>query len=274
MSVRISEENYKMAKSLYLEVSDDFYEIENNDEKDDSYKINQILEKIKKLNRHISRINLDDLEDAYNSNTLDIISDNVGTSDEGSYFIERALVSMKLFDNLHPVLNQYMKKIDYGIIGKDLDDAVLKFGRFLTHEDNYEQYKSVANSILKGSMSEKLFAKYFKTISYRMPKRKRNVKQKNQRHPLPPEMWPDKERKDWYDMIKKRREEASEENEKDKYNVINFEGFVPLKKYKKIFESLAYYCGNCGERAEHEEIEDNPNLICGNCGGTEWIQEY
>lgn len=236
MSIRISEENYKLAKSLYQEIGDEFYDIENNGETDDSYRVNQVLEKIKKLNRFISKVNLDELEDEYDADTLDIISDNLDTFDEGGYYIERALISMKLFDKLHPVLNQYMKKVDFDIIGKNLDDAVLKFGRFLTHEDNYEQYKTVTNSILKGSMSEKLFKRYFDTISSRMPKRKRNAKQQNQRHPLPPDMWPEKEKTAWKEMIEKRKKEAEELNKEDRYNVVNFEGFVPLKMYKKLFE--------------------------------------
>ena len=41
----------------------------------------------------------------------------------------------------------------------------------------------------------------------------------------------------------------------------------------RINESLAYYCRNCGERAEHEEIEENPDLICGNCGASDWADE-
>jgi len=34
--------------------------------------------------------------------------------------------------------------------------------------------------------------------------------------------------------------------------------------------SLELYCQNCGERAEHEEIEENPDMQCGNCGDDEW----
>ena len=41
-----------------------------------------------------------------------------------------------------------------------------------------------------------------------------------------------------------------------------------------IVESTAYQCNTCGERAEHEEIEDDPNLICGNCGDSDWVTEY
>jgi ribosomal protein S27AE len=46
-------------------------------------------------------------------------------------------------------------------------------------------------------------------------------------------------------------------------------------KFKEfLFESHAYQCATCGERAEHEEIEDNPNLKCGNCGDSDWETEH
>jgi len=37
-----------------------------------------------------------------------------------------------------------------------------------------------------------------------------------------------------------------------------------------ITESSSYVCVTCGERAEHEEIEDNPRMRCPNCGGNQW----
>ena len=48
-----------------------------------------------------------------------------------------------------------------------------------------------------------------------------------------------------------------------------------IKKFDEfINESLAYMCGVCGERAEHEEIEENPNMKCSNCGHSEWEIEH
>ena len=42
---------------------------------------------------------------------------------------------------------------------------------------------------------------------------------------------------------------------------------------KLIKESQCYYCDTCGERAEHEELEENPNMKCGNCGNRDWVSE-
>jgi DNA-directed RNA polymerase subunit RPC12/RpoP len=43
---------------------------------------------------------------------------------------------------------------------------------------------------------------------------------------------------------------------------------------ESLNESLAYYCATCGKRAEHEEIEENPNMRCSNCGNRSWEQEH
>jgi hypothetical protein len=43
---------------------------------------------------------------------------------------------------------------------------------------------------------------------------------------------------------------------------------------KSIDESTAYSCDTCGERAEHEEIEENPRKRCSNCGDSNWSPEY
>lgn len=40
-----------------------------------------------------------------------------------------------------------------------------------------------------------------------------------------------------------------------------------------VNESQCYYCDNCGERAEHEEIEENHSMTCSNCGSSEWVPE-
>jgi DNA-directed RNA polymerase subunit RPC12/RpoP len=41
-----------------------------------------------------------------------------------------------------------------------------------------------------------------------------------------------------------------------------------------VNESTAYQCNTCGERAEHEEIEENPRMRCSNCRDRSWSPEY
>lgn len=50
----------------------------------------------------------------------------------------------------------------------------------------------------------------------------------------------------------------------------NFINSLNTKNENKVNESTSYECRTCGERAEHEEIEENPNMKCGNCGDSDW----
>lgn len=232
MTLASTEHNYKIAKSLYNDISDDFYAIEN-DGKDDDYMIDQTLEDIKKLNRHINRINLDDLEDGYDTDVLDILANNIDTFREASYFIERALMSAKLFDKIHPVLEQYLKKVDWHAIADDLDEAVKKFGRFLTNENNYEQYKTIIWNIVKGTMQKRSFANFFNTVKSRIG-RSTPVAVTKQRNPLPPQMWPEKEQEEWKKMKEKAKKEAEESEEDDQFKEKDFESFITLKDFGKL----------------------------------------
>jgi len=236
MSVASSEHNYKSAKSLYQDISDDFYEIEKNSDNDDDYLIDQTLEDIKRLNRHINRIHIEELEEEYDDNVIQTLENNIDTFKEASYFIERALMSMKLFDKIHPVLDQYLKNVEWKLISDTLDGAVKKFGRFLTSEDNYQDYKTIVGNIVKGTMSKKAFQNLFNTISSRIGKPKSKEK-KDQKYPQPPEMWSKKKREEWEKMKKERREEAKKlpgwEEDKPRFDKLG-ESFIPFKKYLKI----------------------------------------
>ena len=230
MSVASSEQNYKIAKGLYQDISDDFYEIENNSEQDDEYLIDQTLEDIKRLNRHINRINMEDLESEYDPDVLDVLDNNIDTFREASYFIERALMSMKLFDKIHPVLREYMSKVNWNTIGNTQEEAEMKFGRFLTSEDNYQQYKTITWNIIKGTMNKKQFAKLFDQIGSRLAKPR--VKQAKQRNPLPPEMWPEKERKEHEARVEKVRK-AGVPDKISKFDDLG-EEFITLDEFKKL----------------------------------------
>lgn len=59
----------------------------------------------------------------------------------------------------------------------------------------------------------------------------------------------------------------------EKLNDIDFGTIDNLLNSANLNESHAYTCSVCGERAEHEEIEENPNLRCGNCGNSDWMIE-
>lgn len=273
MSVISSEENYKSAKKLYQTISENFYSIENKDVDDEDFLMNQTLDYTKQLNKLVSKINLDELSDKYNVETMDAIESNIETFKESSYYIERSISSMLLFNKLNPILGPYMKRVNWNMIGISEEDAAKKFGAFLTNENNYLDYKSIINSIIKGTIPARSFKKLFDSIASRLPKIKRESS--NQQSQKPPEMWDKTKQKEW-DMHKKsRKKEAIKGNVEMGETTFGFtENFIGFNDYKKLFESSAFYCGTCDERAEHEEIEDNPRLKCPNCGDSNWEDEY
>lgn len=235
MSTASSENNYKIAKSLYQEISDNFYEIENNSEDDDEYLIDQTLDVIKRLNRHINRINMEELEDEYSDEIVDILDNNIDTYKEAGYFIERALMSMKLFDKIHPVLDQYIKKINWNSIANTQEEATTKFGRFLTNEDNFKQYKTIIGNIVKGTMQKKAFLNFFESIKNRISKP--IVHKEKERQPLPPSMWSEEDQEKWQKMKDERKEEAkgSKEWEEKAPSFDDFsENFISLRDFKKL----------------------------------------
>lgn len=256
MSLRSSEENYKIAKSLYQDITDDFFEIENNpDSHDDSYLIDQTLDDIKKLNRHIRRINIEDLDEGYDDRVLEIIAANVDSFKEASYFIERALISMKLFDKLHPVLEDYMKDVNWKIIADDLDKAVIKFGRFLTNEENFSQYKSMVWNIIKGTMKKKKFKEIFNLLSKRLYKPRKEVKT-NKQNPLPPQMWSKEEKEKWEEQIENRKKQAVKDK-KIEFDDLG-ERFISLEDYKKLNE---YSNKEANDLINKYLYQKNPNKI-------------
>ncbi len=235
MSLKSSEHNYKIAKSLYNELSDNFYEIENNDGKDETYLMDVSLDLVKRLNRAINKINLSDLERDYDKKILDIIDNNVQSFKEGSYYIERSLESMLMFDKLKPLLGEYLDQVDWDNISDDKEDAVVKFGSFLTSPENLEQYKNINKRIISSMLSKKDFSRLFNRLESRIQKPVRKVT--NQKHPHPPEMWDEENIEKWEKMKNKRRKEADEYDDDEFPETIKFnESFISLEDYKKYIE--------------------------------------
>jgi len=174
---------------------------------------------------------MEDLESEYDQDVLEILDNNIDTFREASYFIERALMSMKLFDKIHPVLREYISTVNWKTIGDTQDEAEMKFGRFLTSEDNYQQYKTIIWNIVKGTMNKKQFAKLFDQIGSRLAKP--TVKREKQRNPLPPEMWPEKERKEHEERVEKVRK-AGVPDKISRFDDLG-EEFISLAEFKKLY---------------------------------------
>jgi hypothetical protein len=239
MSISRSEDNYKLAKSTFENIRDDFYSIENSKQADEGFMIDQTLEDVKVLNRYLGRVNTEELLDRYDFDTVDVIEKNVAHMKEATYFIERSLMSMKLYDKLHPVLDQYMKAVQWNVIADTQSEAIAKFGRFLTNEDNYANYKTIVTNIVKGTMKKKAFQDLFDSVSSRIAKPKKPTKK--YRNPIPPEMYDEKGKKEWEKQKKKAKEDAKKYEKPEgteEFDVMG-ESFVTFKKYKNYINELS-----------------------------------
>jgi len=64
-------------------------------------------------------------------------------------------------------------------------------------------------------------------------------------------------------------------NVKFKYDSTKTPRFMefPVITNPIVNESTSYTCETCGERAEHEEMQENPDMKCSNCGDRAWTTE-
>jgi hypothetical protein len=238
MSATRSIQNYKLAKTLYQDIKDDFYAIENAGNVDDGYMIDQTIEDIKKLNRHLGRIDTDILLDKYDFTTVDKVEKNIEKMKEAGYFIEKTLMGMRLYDELRPVIGEYVRDVGWEAIAKTQEEAEQKLANYLTSRDNYDKYKTIVNNIVKGSMKKKYFSDLFNSLKSRLPKTKTTKKSKAG-HPVPPEMF-SKEGKEQWEKEKERAKKAAlkhAEDETPKEFDVMGESFVSLNKYKKYSDN-------------------------------------
>lgn len=230
-------ENYKLAKSLYYDLSDSFFEIENKDLEEEDYIIDKTLEDAKKLKRVLDRIDIEELEAILDIDTMDVVEDNIKGYEEAVYFIENSLNAIKYYDTLVDPIKKYIVDVDWSYIANDEEEAAKKTSRYLA--DNYDTYKNQMNAIMRHSMPEKSFNNLFNSIKSKL-KGKKTGKKQEYRHPVPPEMYDEKGRKEWEkekerakkDALKYTKPEGSEE-----FDVMG-ESFVTLKKYNQYLNGI------------------------------------
>jgi len=204
------------------------------------------------------------------------------TTSEDRYWIAKDLYQ-KIKENFYDIENEEAANEDE-LIQQTIDDA----------EEALENADKINVKVLKKHFPANIYVltkninKFKEQADYvlmalKKMKDHKEDKPKKQRNPLPPEMWPDKERKEHEKQLRKRREGGIPDT-KTEFDIMG-ESFISLAEYKKareqgaqeaakaLFESMAYYCRTCGDRAEHEEIEENPNKKCGNCGDSDWADE-
>ena len=273
--IKKSEKFYKNGKILVHQIQSLFYTIENEmsnaNQGDKTSEIESGIEMAHNAIANLKKVDLEILASDYDRGIMKAVRSNVANWIKRSEYIEDALNSMKLYDELIPTMDDYLRKVDHTPIRKDFEDALQELARYITDKDRYDQYRNEIKRIIAGTMSVKQFENIIDILAERIPKENEAPRAKS-RNNLPPEMWPNKEKNSWNQQLADRRK-VGVDDETQEFDITK-ESFMSLENYKKLYESLAYTCGTCGERAEHEEIEDNPNMRCPNCGDCNWEQEY
>ncbi|MBW2998754.1 hypothetical protein KY321_04400, partial [Candidatus Woesearchaeota archaeon] len=162
---------------------------------------------------------------------------NIARFKEQAYYVGRNVASMKFYDDVHPILPEYLKNVEWKNIGNNIEDAAKNLGNYFTDEDHYEEYKTIIRNIIKGTLTKRAFSNLFNQISPRLPKPKKS--KVKYYHPNPPSMYSDEDRR----IHDKMRREAREEAKRSEYwedDVSSFdeigESFISLSDYKKLKE--------------------------------------
>ncbi len=148
---------------------------------------------------------------------------------EDYYFGAKDLY-LKIAENYYAIENSDIENKDE-VIDQTIDDAedaldfIDKINIRVLRKISPENIETLKDNIKK--IKERV--DYILSAVYKI---KKYIPKVEQHHPLPPEMWPDKEREEWEEQMKKRRDASVEEKPTDWTEL--GEGFISLEDYKKI----------------------------------------
>ena len=150
----------------------------------------------------------------------------MATSEE-YYWIANDLYH-KIKDDFYEIENSDVEdKSD--LIEKTIDNA----------EDALEVIEKIDLKVLKKIYSENIYVitkninKFKEQADYVVIALKK-MRHSMQRHPLPPEMWDEKDRKKWKEQQEERRKNAVKDK-RIEFDIMG-EGFISLESYKKIID--------------------------------------
>lgn len=177
MSVKSTIEFYKRAEYLHKQISDVFNEFEAGkipEEQQDTI-ISRTLDDISKLNNTLNKIDLHDLEDSYDVDTIEDVEHNVDFYYEAADYIEKVLTAKKYYDSLLNGVNALIKKMspsqmDYNNYAKTESELAKKFTAMLLHPNNINQFTNQIKRMALGTMSQNEFKKIFFTNKKKMQK--------------------------------------------------------------------------------------------------------
>jgi len=173
MSLQTSKDNYIAAERLYFEIDETFkqHQVEEVNPGEIDFSIDQTILKIKRMNRFLEKINVDDLKPKYDDKFIENINHNIKFFKEAGIFIEKTLISEKYYDDLLSGVSMYIKRMSipeymYKPWAKNESELSKKFTRVLLK--NYETFESHINRMIVGTMSDNEFKKIYENNKDKM----------------------------------------------------------------------------------------------------------
>jgi len=177
MSLKATKENYYKAKKIYMEIDEAWHDLESGTLKDSDFQLNQLLNKLKVLKRHLRYISISDLAGLYPDKTIVAVTKNTQVFEEALYFWERMFLGAKYAKDLvDPLRLKYvpdLKLSDYDIekYGKDENELVKKLIGALAHPDNITEYENKIKRMIIGTMTSQEFKRIYDVLRFKMQHR-------------------------------------------------------------------------------------------------------
>jgi hypothetical protein len=174
MSLITTKKNYNKAKSIYNEIDNDFNDLQSGEKEESEFILNQIINKLKLLKKHLRYIDLDDIKDNYEQKTIDAVMHNVNFIEDAAYYWERFFLQSKLNKELlDPLRLKYIPELHLAEeekekIGKNDLEIAKKFIGAAAHPDNIKEYEKALKRIALGTMTQQEFKRIFDVIKHKM----------------------------------------------------------------------------------------------------------
>ena len=177
MSLKNSIGFYKESKYLYDSISKVFNDFEEGNISDIQIDtiISRTLEDINRLNNTLPKVNIRDLEENYDKETIEDVEHNIDFYYEAADYIEKYLLGKKYYNSLLNGISTLVKKLspsqnDYQKYAKTENELIRKFTAMLLHPNNIMQFINQIKRMAVGTMSTNEFKKIFYTNKGKMQK--------------------------------------------------------------------------------------------------------
>jgi hypothetical protein len=174
MSLKTTKENYKKAKSTFLEIDDIFQDLQSREIEESEFQLDQVLDRLKNFKKYLRNVDAADLAGIYEDKTIRAVLKNLDTMRDANYFWERFFLQAKygkdLFD---PIKLKYIPELNLSEIelkkwGKNNEQISWKFIGVITHPDNIKEYENKIKRMILGTMSRQEFKRIFDVLKYKM----------------------------------------------------------------------------------------------------------